>query len=210
MGEVRNLAKLRNKNIVDYKSTWIEYVKNRREGDNNERDISLDVNQNFHLIGPKHFRVNQYIQMELCRMTIRDGILEIRKELTQILNNSILDYRNPALAYIATHLLLEIIKGLKYLHTQRPPLIHPDLHSGNVFLADGMNGTFIRIGDFAPNAEFQSMFDSPPTKKINIQQAGILYANLLNFRTDSGCSGSRSQNAAFDEELEAIKRSKEI
>ncbi len=209
-GEVRNLAKLRHKNIVDYKSTWIEFVKNISEADNNKRDICLDVDQDFHLIEPKNFRVNQYIQMELCRMTISDGIIKIREELSQSLNNSRLDYKNPALAHIATHLLLEIIKGLNYLHSQKPPLIHPDLHSGNVFLADGMNGTFIRIGDFATNAEFQSIFDFPPTKKINIQQAGILYANLLNLGTDSGSSGSRSQSAAFDEKLEAIKRSKEV
>jgi serine/threonine protein kinase len=208
MGEVRNLAKLRHKNIVDYKSTWIEFVKNIREADNNEIDICLDVNQNFHLIGPKNFRVNQYIQMELCQMTISDGIIKIREELSQSLNNSRLDYKNPALAHIATHLLLEIIKGLNYLHSQKPPLIHPDLHSGNVFLVDGMNGTFIRIGDLAPNESLQSTNDSAPNKKLNIQKAGILYANLLNFRANSDGSRSRSGGLAIDNELKAIKRSK--
>jgi hypothetical protein len=71
-----------------------------------------------------------------------------------------------------------------------------------------MNGTFIRIGDLAPNESLQSTNDSAPNKKLNIQKAGILYTNLLNFRANSDGSRSRSGGLAIDNELRAIKRSK--
>jgi len=49
-----------------------------------------------------------------------------------------------------TTYLFQITKGLNYLHTQDPPIVHRDLKSDNIFLTwDGQrNPKNLRIGDF--------------------------------------------------------------
>jgi serine/threonine protein kinase len=37
---------------------------------------------------------------------------------------------------------------VNYLHSSSPPIIHRDLKPGNIFISDGRDGNYIKIGDF--------------------------------------------------------------
>jgi serine/threonine protein kinase len=71
-----------------------------------------------------------YMQMELYDKTLEEFIKELQ-------NNSNL-FRNKMLThldyYIACHIFVVILKGVNYLHTGKPQILHMDLHSGNILL----------------------------------------------------------------------------
>jgi serine/threonine protein kinase len=85
-----------------------------------------------------------YIQMELCRMSLKDVIIKINHEL----NHNINEPMTIIGAFIASQLIYEIVKGIDYLHSSSPPIIHRDLKPQNIYLTDGRGGNFIKIGDF--------------------------------------------------------------
>jgi serine/threonine protein kinase len=97
-----------------------------------------------------------YIQMELCRMTLRDAITKINDELNQSIGKPI----TPIGAYIASLFIEEIINGIHYLHSQSPPIIHRDLKPENIFITDGRGGNFIKIGDFGIATSHENVNDS--------------------------------------------------
>jgi serine/threonine protein kinase len=86
-----------------------------------------------------------YIQMELCRMTLKEAIIKIDGELNQSRNKQITTIG----AFIATQLFHEIVNGVQFLHSSSPSLImHRDLKPENIYVTDGKGGNFIKIGDF--------------------------------------------------------------
>jgi serine/threonine protein kinase len=85
-----------------------------------------------------------YIQMEMCRITLRDAIIKINSEL----NQSIGDPITAIGVFIATQFFEEIVSGVKYLHSSSPSIIHRDLKPENIFVTDGRGGNLIKIGDF--------------------------------------------------------------
>ncbi|CAG2174579.1 unnamed protein product [Oppiella nova] len=51
--------------------------------------------------------------------------------------------------YISCHIFKEILECVQYLHELNPPVIHRDLHSGNILLARNVrNGRFFKVADF--------------------------------------------------------------
>jgi WNK lysine deficient protein kinase len=52
--------------------------------------------------------------------------------------------------YIACHLYIEILKGVNYLHTRKPQILHMDLHLGNILLRKAVKDDKIelKIADF--------------------------------------------------------------
>jgi serine/threonine protein kinase len=102
-------------------------------------DECEDENTNHPMIGRM-----LYIQMELCKMTLKEAIKKINLELGQKIGEPITEVG----AYIATQFFYEIVSGVDYLHSQSPPIIHRDLKPGNIFITDGRDGNFIKIGDF--------------------------------------------------------------
>jgi serine/threonine protein kinase len=128
MDEIKIWAKLNNNFIVRYKSSWIE------NGEwNHIKDNTIMLNQ----------RV-LYIQMEMCRMTLRKAVIQINKELNQNYENGI----TLMGAFLSSQLFIEILEGLNYLHSQKPPVIHRDLKLTNILITDGQNGSFVKICDF--------------------------------------------------------------
>lgn len=83
-----------------------------------------------------------YIQTELCQMNLNDAIDIIGKELNQSVGKPI----TVIGLFIATQILNEIVAGLNFLHLSG--IIHRDIKPKNIFLTDGKDGTFIKIGDF--------------------------------------------------------------
>jgi serine/threonine protein kinase len=139
--------------IVQYKTSWTENI-----NDDNEW-VTQDVVSNNTLqtnsvidISPLSGHI-LYIQMELCRMTLKAAISKIHFELNQ-------DFGKPLTvvgAYIASLFFDEILSGVHYLHSLSPPIIHRDLKPQNIFITDGKCGNFIKIGDFGTATIHETM-----------------------------------------------------
>jgi hypothetical protein len=83
-----------------------------------------------------------YIQMDLCEKTLG----EIRDDIS---NDSFLkenSFLTPLGYYLTSELLIEILKGVRYLHENK--IIHRDLKPDNILITNGINGRFVRIADF--------------------------------------------------------------
>jgi serine/threonine protein kinase len=80
--------------------------------------------------------------MYLCDKTLEEIREEIHNDMNLMLNNFLtsLGY------YITSELLIEILKGVHYLHKNN--IIHRDLKPENILLTDGINGSFVKIADF--------------------------------------------------------------
>jgi serine/threonine protein kinase len=86
-----------------------------------------------------------YIQMELCRMTLKHAITKIHGELNHSNDKQITIIG----AFIATQFFHEIVNGVQFLHSlSSSPIIHRDLKPENIYVTDGKGGNFIKIGDF--------------------------------------------------------------
>jgi hypothetical protein len=83
-----------------------------------------------------------YIQMDLCEKTFEEIREEIHNDFTLTFNNLL----TPLGFYITSELLIEILKGVHYLHKQN--IIHRDLKPNNILLTHGINDRFVKIADF--------------------------------------------------------------
>jgi serine/threonine protein kinase len=50
--------------------------------------------------------------------------------------------------YISCQLFIEVLKGVRYLHKQKPPIIHRDIKPLNILITNGINGRFVKLADF--------------------------------------------------------------
>jgi translation initiation factor 2-alpha kinase 4 len=139
------LANLSHNNIIRYYSTWIELDDN----DDNDNDDNISYDDSFTKSNNKLIKYNDdsfswdkddstalilhnpdtyistiYIQMELCKMTLKDYILKINE-------------------YETYNVIKDIINGINYIHSKN--IIHCDLSLKNI-LVDGNNT--IKICDF--------------------------------------------------------------
>ena len=132
--------------------------------------------------------------MELCDMTLRQAFKIINRELNQSNFNNL----TPVGTYIATHLFMEIVKGVDYLHLQN--LIHRDIKMPNILLTTNLR---VKISDFGLTKELKDNIheDEPFSntigvgsrdymapeistniydEKVDIYSLGVLLRNMLN------------------------------
>jgi serine/threonine protein kinase len=80
--------------------------------------------------------------MEFCCKTLKEVIEyllnELRKNAQQMIKS--LCY------FICCELLVELIECVNYLHVRN--IIHRDLKPVNILITDGINGKFVKLGDF--------------------------------------------------------------
>jgi serine/threonine protein kinase len=131
------IEKLRSDYIVECYEIWIEdnYLKNR--GLDNEQRKSLDKKFN-----DLHKPILLHIQMEYCYKTLPQILIQLHKEF----NTKKFQILSTSRYFISSELFKEILESLKFLHKQN--IIHTNLKPENVFITNGNNGRFIKIGDF--------------------------------------------------------------
>jgi alpha-tubulin suppressor-like RCC1 family protein len=83
-----------------------------------------------------------FIQMDLCEKTLK----EMRKEVSDDFILEINKLLTPLGYYLMSEILIEILKGVHYLHKQN--IIHRDLKPDNILLTNGVNNRFVKIADF--------------------------------------------------------------
>ncbi len=148
LNEVIIWAKVRSPYIVQYKSSWTENNNN-----NHDDDASKGITESSRSVTSESPWLGHilYIQMELCGIQISGKVIRTLRDAIGTINNE-LDQKMGELityigAFIASRLIEEIINGVEYLHSQKPPIIHRDLKPSNILITDGSGGNFIKIGD---------------------------------------------------------------
>jgi len=136
LSEVKLMSELYDTNIVRYHTTWIETIDRTNKIDNTYKLINdstlIQVNNELSLCSTDStydelkFDKFIYIQMELCKMTLKGYIAN------NVLTN---EEKN--------NICLQICNGIKYIHHKN--IIHRDLKLQNIFIADDNT---VKIGDF--------------------------------------------------------------
>jgi serine/threonine protein kinase len=116
------LFKLKSQFIVKLEDFWIE-------------DINTHNNSKGSLLS---------ILMELCPMTMKEAIEKLNQELHRKED----EMMTPLGYYISSELFIETLECVDFLHKQNPPLIHRDLKPTNILITQGLNGRFVKLGDF--------------------------------------------------------------
>ena len=101
---------------------------------------SNNLNNSIH----KPFKLNIFIQMELCDISLNKLIKEMKTDCQIIHDNclTLLGY------YISSHLFIQILEGVHYLHTREPPIIHRDLTPYNILIKiNNHNKCIVKIAD---------------------------------------------------------------
>jgi serine/threonine protein kinase len=131
--------------------------------------------------------------MEFCCQTLKEVIEYLLKELRENAQQM-----NKSLCYfICCELLTEIIECVHYLHGRN--IIHRDLKPANIFITDGINGRFIKLGDFGLSVkhEFidQSHTQGPGT--INYVAPEVLISRKYDTKADIYSLGIIVENLFF-------------
>ncbi|CAG2164057.1 unnamed protein product [Oppiella nova] len=86
-----------------------------------------------------------YIRMELCS----DSLRNILRHKRRVFGRQPDEPMNSIEFYISCHIFKEILECIQYLHELNPPVIHKDIHTGNILLArDVKNGRYFKVADF--------------------------------------------------------------
>jgi serine/threonine protein kinase len=132
-----NLMKgLKSRFVVEYIDSWIE--ENSIEF---KSQLPSDTSST-HPIRDPNKTVLLNIQMEFCCKTLKKVIEDLLKELRENAQQII----KSSCYFISCELLTEILECVNYLHGRN--IIHRDLKPANILITDGINGRFVKLGDF--------------------------------------------------------------
>jgi hypothetical protein len=124
-----------------------------------------------------------YIQMGLCDMSLRRFIDRME------LNENI--YFNNCLTEMGFYLLCQIfdqmLRGVHFLHSQNPPIIHRDLNPGNILIKfQTHNKNIVKIADFGLSTIHRKLDQKHSSDVGNTRYAApeVLNSNTYDTRSD--------------------------
>jgi hypothetical protein len=171
--ELNLMKELKSRFIVEYIDSWIE--KNASLSHDPKKAILL------------------HIQMEFCCQTLKEVIEYLLKELRENAQQM-----NKSLCYfICCELLTEIIECVHYLHGRN--IIHRDLKPANILITDGINGRFIKLGDFGLSVihEFIGQSHTQDTGTLNYMAPEIITSRKYDSKADIYSLGIIVENLFF-------------
>jgi serine/threonine protein kinase len=130
------MKKLKSRFVVDYIDSWIE-----EKTSEFKLQSSSDVSYSHPIFDPKN-TVLLHIQMEFISQSLNEVIKQLSNELQENASKTM----KTLCYYICCELLTEIIECVHYLHGRN--IIHMNLKLSNILLTNGINGRFIKLGDF--------------------------------------------------------------
>ena len=117
------------------------------------RSIEYRRKQNFLLECLQHSHLNHPNIVKMLGVFYRNDqatlpflVMELMEyNLTQLLENT-----HNIIMYVKLSILQDVSSGLRYLHTQNPPIVHQALYSDNILITKGLTA---KISDFKTGAE---------------------------------------------------------
>ena len=94
----------------------------------------------------------------------RKSIPVLVMELMDCNLTQLLERTHNIIMFIKLSILQDISRGLCYLHTQKPPIVHQALYSDNILITKGL---LVKIGDFKTGANMvseQALLSTRPSK----------------------------------------------
>jgi serine/threonine protein kinase len=143
--ELNLMKKLKSHFVVEHIDSWIEkntlkfeeYSKTN-SGTDSSSSLGLELHPVFDVRKP----ILLHIQMEFCSQTLS----EVMKYLSKLFLENDFKMRQCFCYFICCELLTEIMECVRYLHERK--IIHRDLKPANILITDGINGRFVKLGDF--------------------------------------------------------------
>ncbi|CAK9251864.1 unnamed protein product, partial [Sphagnum jensenii] len=138
--ELNLMNKLKSRYVVKHIDSWIEENHMKIE-DFTKTHSSSGISYSHPIFDPKK-KVLLHIQMEFCCQTLN----KVMEQLSNKMKENDSQMMKTLCYFICCELLSEIIECVHYLH--RKNVIHRDLKPANILLTEGINGRFVKLGDF--------------------------------------------------------------
>jgi tRNA A-37 threonylcarbamoyl transferase component Bud32 len=138
--ELNLMKKLKSRFVVEHIDSWIE--ENTMKFEDFKATHSASNISSSHPIFDRENTVLLYIQMEFFSQSLN----EVIKQLSNELRENASKIMKTLCYYICCELLTEIIECLNYLH--KNDIIHMNLKPLNILITNGINGRFVKLGNF--------------------------------------------------------------
>jgi alpha-tubulin suppressor-like RCC1 family protein len=188
--ELNIMNKLKSRYVVECIDFWIE--ENTSSEVLMKNHSTSGISSSHRILDPKN-TVLLHIQMEFCCQTLKEVIEYLLKELRENAQQM-----NKSLYYfICCELLTEIIECVHYLHGRN--IIHRDLKPANILITDGINGRFIKLGDFGLSVihEFNDQSHTQGPGTINYVAPEVLISRKYDTKADIFSLGKIVENLFF-------------
>jgi serine/threonine protein kinase len=131
--------------------------------------------------------------MEFCCKTLEEVIEYLLNELRENAQQMI-----KSLCYfICCELLTEIIECVDYLHIRK--IIHRDLKPANILITDGINGRFVKLGDFGLSVihEFNEQTHTQYSGTLTYMAPEVITSRKYDTKADIYSLGKIVENLFF-------------
>jgi serine/threonine protein kinase len=123
-----------------------------------------------------------YIQMDLCEKTLK----EIKEEVSDDFFLEINRLLTPLGYYLMSEILIEILKGVHYLHKKN--IIHRDLKPDNILLTNGINNRFVKIADLGlAKVHDKKELNKKDRGDVRYMAPEVVFSQKYNTRADIYC-----------------------
>jgi alpha-tubulin suppressor-like RCC1 family protein/tRNA A-37 threonylcarbamoyl transferase component Bud32 len=189
--ELNLMKKLKSHFVVECIDSWIE--ENTMKFEDFKATHSASNIRSSHPIFESRKTVILNIQMEFCCKTLKEVIEYLFNELRENAQQM-----NKSLCYfICCELLTEIIECVDYLHVKN--IIHRDLKPANILITDGINGRFVKLGDFGLSVihEFNDQSHTQGSGTNNYMAPEVFASRKYDSKADIYSLGKIVENLFF-------------